>query len=88
MNKVEIMRQPTLVTLLQEMTTHQPGISSQRLFDVAREWDSKLKTHEFEGGLEELRTTGYRVTNKRWYPAGHSAPPQSQNGSKARPSAG
>lgn len=87
MNKVEIMRQPTLVTLLKEMTTHQPGITSQRLFDVAKEWDHKLKAHEFESGLDELRATGYRVTNKRWYPAGHSAP-QSPNGSKARPAAG
>ena len=79
MNKLEIMRQPSVETLLEEMIKHQPGITSMKLWETTKEWYGKLVSPamgiDFDQALLKLRQT-YRCTNKQWYPRGHVAPPK------------
>ena len=90
MNKLAIMRQPSVQTLLEEMIKFQPGITTTRLWETTREWAGKIASRasvqEFERELEILRIAkDYRCTNKQWYPAGHVAPPKLCSGPKGDP---
>ena len=77
MNKKDIMRQSSMEKLLEEMVKHQPGVTSQKLFDVAKEWAGKswgqADTFHFDEVLRKLLAKGYRCTNKQWYPKGYVA---------------
>ncbi len=74
MNKLDRMRQPSIDILLRWCVDHQPGITSLRLFEYTKEWYGKVwfqaSTHDFERALLSMRSEGYRVTNKQWYPQG------------------
>jgi hypothetical protein len=88
MNKLEIMKQPSVESLLAEMIKHQPGITSLKLWETTKEWYGKLVNPamgvEFDQALVKLRQT-YRCTNKMWYPPNHVAPPKVHNGPKPHP---
>jgi len=75
--------------VLEELIRHKPGITSAQLFEGAREFHGKLwherLTPVFEKALWAVRDKGYRVTNKQWYPAGHTAAPKLHNGTKPHP---
>jgi hypothetical protein len=75
MNKKDIMRHSSTETLLRAAIRHKPGITSARLFDLAKEWAGKSweqgDTFEFEECLKKLRAGDFRVTNKQWYEKGH-----------------
>ncbi len=86
MNKKDIMRQPDMKSLIKALIKSKPGITSNRLFEAAKEWagcseetDSKgrlwlLKdTMEFEGILAGLIADGYICTNKQWQEKGYVA---------------
>lgn len=74
MNKLEIMKQPTIARLLEELIRHQPGITSARLWETTKEWHGRLVDPamgvEFDNALLGLRRE-FRCTNKQWYPRGH-----------------
>jgi hypothetical protein len=74
MNKLEIMRQTSVATLLEELIKHQPGITSARLWETTKEWYGKLVSSamgiEFDQALLGLRSE-FRCTNKQWYPKGY-----------------
>ena len=77
MNKKDIMRQSSMELLIIEMIRHKPGVTSERLFQAAKEWAGKSWGHsdtvQFDAALEQLRQGDFRVTNKQWYPKGHEA---------------
>ncbi len=79
MNKLDIMKQPSVSLLLEEMIKHQPGITSLKLWETTKEWFGKVVSPgmgaEFDNALRGLRGT-YRCTNKQWYPPKHVAPPK------------
>lgn len=79
-SKLEIMKQRTLEDLLVRLMENAPGITSQKLWDTTKDWsNSRTTVHEFESTLKTLRSRGYRVTNKQWYPANHVAPPKASS---------
>jgi hypothetical protein len=88
MNKLEIMKQTSVETLLEEMIKHQPGITSQKLWETTKEWYGKLISPEmgieFDLALGKLREN-YRCTNRQWYTVGHTAPPKVHEGRAANP---
>lgn len=88
MNKLEIMRQPSVETLLEEMIKYQPGITSLKLWETTKEWYGKLVSPamgiDFDQAMLRLRQT-YRCTNKQWYPQGHVAPPKVHEGRASSP---
>lgn len=84
MNKADIMRQKTLADVLREMVLHEPGVTSKRLWDVAKEWDHRLIATEFDRELSVLRGSFY-CTNQKWYPKGHQAKPKLRGPSKEDP---
>jgi hypothetical protein len=88
MNKLEIMKQPSVEFLLREMIRFKPGITTQKLWEVTKEWHGSV-VHpgigmDFDIALGNLRSE-FRCTNKQWYPAGHQAPPQSHGPRKEDP---
>lgn len=90
MNKRDIMRQPTIQILLEEMIKFQPGITTMKLWEATREWAGKIASRasvaEFENELAQLRNAGgYRVTGKQWYPAGYIAVPARKGPPKEDP---
>lgn len=89
MNKKEIMRQSSMGILLREMVKHQPGITSNRLFETAKEWAGKRwdfgDTLEFDDELGKMRAEGFRVTNQQWYEKGYVADPRRKGASKEDP---
>jgi hypothetical protein len=87
MTKLEIMKQPSVQTLLEEMIRHKPGISTQRLWETVKEWNGKVREGagvEFDMALMEIRDK-YRCTNKQWYPIGHIGEPVASSGKKEDP---
>jgi hypothetical protein len=79
MNKLDIMKQPSVELLLEEMIKFQPGITTLKLWEVTKEWFGKLVSPgmgvEFDQSLMTLRGK-YYCTNQQWYPKGHVAPPK------------
>lgn len=77
MNKKDIMRQASMEKLMEEMVKHQPGVTTNRLFETAKDWAGKSWEPEdvfrFEETLRSLLAREYRCTNKQWYPKGHVA---------------
>ncbi len=84
MNKLQIMSQRSIDILLSSLVDEKPGITSERLHCVAKDWDHKLTAWEFDQALVNLRKS-YRVTNKQWYPPGYEAPPKVHTGAKVDP---
>ena len=89
MNKADVMKQPSMEILLEELIKFSPGITSDKLYTHAKDWHGKLWYHSmttnFEWALSDLREKGYRVTNKQWYPQGHQATPKPKGPSKEDP---
>lgn len=89
MNKADIMRQKDMDTVLEEYIKHQPGVTSQKLFDVCKEWAGQSwndkDVREFDGRLGRLLLRGFRVTNKQWYVKGHFAERRVKGSSKEDP---
>lgn len=89
MIKLYRMKQDTVAALLRYSVENEPGVTSARLFEYTKEWYGKLWglgcTHDFECELAKMRSEGYRVTNKQWYPAGHKAEPKRRGPSKEDP---
>ncbi len=77
MNKKDIMRQPSMEAVVVESIKFNPGVTSTRLFETAKEWAGKSwnagDTASFESILKRCRESGFRCTNKQWYPKGHLA---------------
>lgn len=73
MNKKDIMRQPSMESLLESLVQESPGVTSQKLYDAVKAWAGKSwensDLHKFDAELMALRGKGYRCTNKKWYPA-------------------
>jgi len=84
MNKLEIMRQKSIDDLLAAMIEHKPGVTSEALWRVAKDWDGKMRAWEFDQALAGMLAK-YRVTNKQWYPIGHVAEPKRKEGPKPDP---
>jgi hypothetical protein len=88
-NKLDRMKPPSMEALLQQCVEREPGVTSARLFEYAREWHGKLwsqgLTGDFERQLLAMRNGGYRCTNKQWYPQGHTAEPERRGPSKDDP---
>lgn len=84
MNKLLIMKQPSLEALIDWCIEHSPGITSERLWAVAKDWDHKLLGFEFEDALASAREK-YRCTSKKWYPPNHKAEPKVSTGKKEDP---
>lgn len=89
MNKKDIMRQASMETVVVEMIRHQPGVTSNRLFETAKEWAGKSwsagDTADFDALLVKLRLGDFRCTNKQWYEKGHVSERKLQGPSKADP---
>jgi hypothetical protein len=81
MNKLEIMKQSSLDILLVELVKDSPGITSERLWSISKEWDHKLLAWEFDSALVKL-CESFRVTNKKWYPPHFKADPEVHTGAK------
>lgn len=84
MNKLAIMKQSSLDMLLVELVKDAPGITSERLWTIAKDWDHKLLAWEFDVALAKLREA-FRCTNKKWYPPFYKAEPKVSTGSKVDP---
>jgi hypothetical protein len=84
MNKLEIMKQSSLDVLLAELVRDSPGITSERMWSISKDWDHKLLGWEFDAALVTLRRE-YRCTNKKWYPPFYEAEPKVSTGSKVDP---
>lgn len=89
MSKLERMRQESIEQLLRWCIDHEPGVTSLRLFEYTKEWYGKVwssaSTADFERALGALHTSGYRCTNKQWYPKGHTAEPKRRGPAKEDP---
>ena len=89
MNKAEIMRQKDMDSVLENYIRHQPGVTSQKLYDVCKEWAGQhwtsSDTHEFDLRLGKLLLRGFRVTNKQWYEKGHVSERKLKGPSKEDP---
>ena len=89
MNKLNRMKATSMEILLQQCVEDEPGVTSARLFEYAREWYGKLWTQgltvDFERQLFSMVGNDYRVTNKQWYPAGHKADPKRRGPAKEDP---
>lgn len=90
MNKLTVMKQPSVETLLEEMIKFQPGITVQRLWETTKEWYGKTVHQgmalEFDMALGTLLRQGqFHCTGKRCYPKGHTAPPSPHSGAKVDP---
>lgn len=89
MSKLERMRQPSINTLVKWCVDSNPGVTSDKLYEYAKEWYGKLwgygNTADFEAALQALREGGYRCTNKQWYPAGYVAEPKVRGPGKEDP---
>lgn len=74
MNKADIMRQPDMGKLLRESIKSEPGITSAKLFERAKEWAGRTWEYEdteaFDKELFLILQEGYRVTNQGWYVPG------------------
>ncbi len=68
MNKKDLMRQRSLRSLLEALISEAPGMETTKLWNAAKQWDSKLSAFEFDAGLKSM-LGDYRVTSKKWYPA-------------------
>lgn len=84
MNKLHIMKQPSLEALIVWCIESSPGITSERLWSIAKEWDHKLLGCDFDESLARARHK-FRCTNKKWYPAGYKAEPKVSTGKKEDP---
>ena len=89
MNKLQLMKQKDIPSLLDYYVTHYAGVTSLKLFEACKEWagsrwDEK-DTWDFEQALANLRTKGFYCTNKQWYPKGWKAEPKQKGPSKADP---
>jgi hypothetical protein len=71
-----MMSRPDIQTLLEYCIDHDPGITTQKLFEYTKEWYggtnrqvlwSLAQTIDFERALTLLRNKGFRCTNKNWY---------------------
>ena len=66
MNKAEIMRQKDMDSVLENFIRHQPGVTSQKLYDVCKEWAgqhwTEKDTHEFD-----LRLAGVLFPDSRLF---------------------
>lgn len=93
LSKLEIMKQKSLRELLIRLVDNSPGVTTQKLWDKAKEWKGEIAderkaleyTLEFERVCAGLLNHGYRVTNKQWYPANHVAPPKVSGPKEAHP---
>lgn len=85
MNKLLMMSQSTLKALILFVVEREPGVSSEKLWRCAKEWDSKLIGVDFDAALEELRGKELRVTNKCWYIPGVQAERKLKGPSKGDP---
>jgi len=87
MTKLQIMSQPSVQILLEEMIKHKPGITTQRLWETTKEWYGKVRDGaglDFDMALMAL-VGKYRCTNKQWYPIGHIGEPVPSSGKKEDP---
>lgn len=73
MNKLLVMSQKTLRDLVILVVDREPGVTSDKLWRLAKEWDRKLSAAEFDGALGELVGKELRVANKCWYLPGVKA---------------
>ncbi len=71
MNKKDLMRKSSLRDLLVALIDEAPGQETTKLWNAAKQWDSKLSAFEFDGELKSM-VGDYRVTNKKWYRAAKS----------------
>jgi hypothetical protein len=78
------MKQPSLDMLIAEYIAFQPGVTSDKLWNIAKEWDHKLLGCDFDDALGRAREK-FRVTNKQWYPPNYVAPPKVHSGRKEDP---
>lgn len=84
MNKLQVMKQPSLDHLLDWAITESPGIASERLWTISRDWDHKLLACDFDDALGRAREK-FRCTNKKWYPPHFKAEPKISTGKKEDP---
>ena len=84
MNKLAIMKQQSVDSLLSEMITQKPGVTSERLWAAAKEWDHRITAWDFDSALASMHGK-FRVTNKQWYPIGHVAEPKRKGPQKEHP---
>ncbi len=84
MNKLQVMAQKSIDMLLAMCVEDKPGITSEALWKVAKDWDHKCTAWEFDQALATLHGK-YRVTNKQWYPIGHVAEPKRKGEGKVDP---
>ena len=84
MNKLQVMACRSLGELLSAYVEFKPGVTSEGLWKVAKDWDHKCTAWEFDQGLGTLLGK-YRVTNKQWYPIGHVAEPRRKGEDKVDP---
>lgn len=89
MNKKDIMRQQSMEAVVVEMIRHKPGVTSNRLFETAKEWAGKSwsasDTADFEALLSGLRSKGFICTNKQWQEKGYVEPKQPKGPPKTDP---
>lgn len=84
MNKLQVMACKSLDELLSSYIQSKPGVTSEALWRIAKDWDHKCTAWEFDQGLNGLHGK-YRVTNKQWYPIGHTAEPRRKGEGKVDP---
>jgi len=69
MNKLLLMSQKTLPDLIRHAVNREPGITSEKLWKLAKDWDHTMSAGEFDRGLAKMAGE-LRCTNKCWYEPG------------------
>lgn len=69
MSRLLLMSQKTLPDLIRVSVRREPGISSEKLWKLAKDWDHTMKAAEFDRELSKM-IGELMVTNKCWYEPG------------------
>jgi hypothetical protein len=85
MNKLLLMSQKSLRAVILFAVDREPGIASQRLYNLCKEWNSKLTGMEFDEMLGSMVNNELRVSNKCWFMPGAEVEKKLKSGSKDDP---